>query len=284
MRGLAEFVMKGRKQAILAVVLIGVIPLIYFISPIIVGLVILRKGPREGGLLLAWASLPILAWIAYPAIVFDTIGNLLPLIVLLAVAGLAVVLRTSGSWQFTLLFSVAVGLICDVYLRIQPLVIEILLLQINPLLELSGSREPVTREELITLVAVTHMGMAILLLMASRWMQAMLYQPGGFRKEFHELRIERRAALPLLVMILLSGFGILVPETWLLYFTLPLLVAGTALVHATIALRRMSGLWLLAFYTVYPVIVQFLVLFAMVDSWYDFRKHMPAAPPGGNST
>ena len=91
MRGLAEFVMKGRKQAIGSVVLIGAIPLIYFLSPVVVGLVMLRKGPREGMLVLGWAALPILAWIIYPAMVYDTIGNMLPLIVLLSVAALAMV-------------------------------------------------------------------------------------------------------------------------------------------------------------------------------------------------
>jgi hypothetical protein len=167
-----------------------------------------------------------------------------------------------------------VGLICELYLRIQPQIIELLLMQINPLLEASGSQQPVTAGELIALVASVHMGVVVLLLMVARWQQAVLYNPGGFRQEMHALRIEPKAAAPLVVLLILSGFGVILPETWLLYFTLPLLLAGTALVHATIAMRKMSGLWLLVFYTVYPVIVQFLVLFALVDSWYDFRKHM----------
>lgn len=284
MRGLAEFVMKGRKQAVGAVVLIGAIPLIYFLSPVVVGLVMLRKGSREGMIVLGWAALPILAWIIYPAMVYDTIGNMLPLIVLLSVAALAMVLRTTESWQFTVLFAVVAGIVCDIYLRIQPLVIDILLLQINSLMEIGGTRDPVSRNELISLVATVHMGIAIMLLMASRWMQALLYLPGGFRKEFQALRIESKMATPLLVLLVLSSFGLLLPETWTFYFALPLLLAGTALVHATVAGRRLAALWLLLFYTVYPVIVQFLVLFALVDSWYDFRKHRPTPPAGGDSS
>jgi len=37
MRGLAEFVMKGRKQAIMAVLLLGLIPLLNLLSPVLVG-------------------------------------------------------------------------------------------------------------------------------------------------------------------------------------------------------------------------------------------------------
>jgi hypothetical protein len=36
----------------------------------------------------------------------------------------------------------------------------------------------------------------------------------------------------------------------------------------------MSPLWLFAFYAVLPVINQLLVLLALADSWYDFRKQM----------
>jgi hypothetical protein len=277
MRGLAEFVMRGRKQAILAVVLIGTIPLIYFISPVLVGLVILRKGFQEGSIVLAWALLPIVAWIVVPAVTLDAPGNLLTVIVLLAVAGLAALLRRSGSWQFTVLAAVLVGIGIELYLRMQPVLMDMILAQLNPILLASGASEPVSRNELITLFAVVHMGLAVLLLMVSRWMQAMLYNPGGFRKEFMLLRIERRAALSLLLLILLGSFAVLVPTTWTIHFMMPLLFAGTALVHATVAIKKMSGLWLLAFYTVYPVIVQFLVLFAVIDSWFDFRRHMTPA-------
>jgi len=37
MRGLAEFVMSGRKQAIMAVVFLGLIPLVNLLNPVVVG-------------------------------------------------------------------------------------------------------------------------------------------------------------------------------------------------------------------------------------------------------
>ena len=112
------------------------------------------------------------------------------------------------------------------------------------------------------------------MLIWSRWLQAILYNPGGFRQEFHSLRIENKAALLLALMLLLSGLGVALPETWYGYFSIPLMVAGVGLVHGTVALKHLSPLWLFAFYLVFPVINQLLVLLALADSWYDFRKHM----------
>jgi hypothetical protein len=274
MRSLAEFVMKGRRQAIIAVLLIGAVPLIYFVSPVVVGLVILRKGLQEAALVLAWALLPLMAWALYPSIVWDTPSNFLPVIMLLAVSGMAVVLRSTGSWQVVMLVAVVVSLFFEFYLRVQPAVVDTLLTQINPLLEESGASEPVSRGELIAMVASVHGGMSILLLMWSRWLQSVLFNPGGFKTEFQSLRIETKAAVSLLLLIMLAGFGLVVPDAWILYFVMPLLFSGTALVHATIALKQLSPVWLFMFYAVFPVILQFLVLFALVDGWYDFRKNM----------
>lgn len=274
MRSLAEFVMKGRRQAILVVVLTGAIPPVYFISPVIVGLVVLRKGLQEAFLILIWALLALGLWTVYPSIAMEQPVNLLPFLLMFAVTGLAVTLRMSQSWQLTVLMAVAVGLVFEIYLRIQPAAVDTLFAQLSQLFEQNNLNEPLSRGDLIALIATIQTAMAVLLLMWARWLQSMLYNPGGFREEFHGLRIEARAALPLALLLLLSGLGFGVPEAWYGYFALPFLFAGTALVHGTIALRQLSPLWLVAFYVVIPVISQLLVLLALFDSWYDFRKQM----------
>jgi len=274
MRSLAEFVMKGRRQAILAVVLTGAIPLIYFISPVIVGLVLLRKGLAEAALVLGWALLALAIWTLYPSLSLGQPANLLPFLLLISVTALAAVLRASQSWQLTVLLAVVVGLVFEAYLRIEPVVVDTLLEQLNQLMLQSNVNQEVSRNELVALIATIQTAMTMLLLIWARWLQAMLYNPGGFREEFHGLRIENKAALPLVLLLLLSGLGAGLPETWYGYFAMPLMFAGAALVHATVAMKQLSPLWLFAFYLVLPVIVQFLVLLALVDSWYDFRKQM----------
>ena len=52
MRGLAEYVMTGRRQAMIAVMLLGLIPLVNLLNPVVVGLIALRKGLQEAGMFL----------------------------------------------------------------------------------------------------------------------------------------------------------------------------------------------------------------------------------------
>ena len=81
MRALAEFVMKDRRSAIIAVLLLGLVPMLNLLSPVIVGLTMLRKGWNDALAILVWALLPIGAY-AY-------IGDVVPLILLLGVTLLA---------------------------------------------------------------------------------------------------------------------------------------------------------------------------------------------------
>ncbi len=274
MRSLAEFIMKGRRQAIVAVVLTSAVPPIYFLSPVIIGLVILRRGVNEALVLLLAAMLAMALWTVYPSMVMDQQANLMPYVLLILVSGLAVVLRTTQSWQLTVLLTALVGLGFELYLRLQPMAVDALVTQLDQLMAQNGAANSVARDQLVALIAMIQTVMALLLLIWSRWLQAILYNPGGFRKEFHSLRIENKAALLLALMLLLSGLGVLLPETWYGYFSIPLMVAGVGLVHGTVALKHMSPLWLFAFYLVFPVINQLLVLLALADSWYDFRKQM----------
>src|SRR6056297_841315 len=103
MKVLAEFVMRGRAQA-LAIALAGsVVVLFAWVSAAVVALVTLRKGPAEGVWVVAWALLPagVIAWL---------FGDTSVVALLLGTAGLALVLRASVSLSLTLLASVPVGI------------------------------------------------------------------------------------------------------------------------------------------------------------------------------
>lgn len=95
MRGLAKLVMAGRKQAIITALVLGIIPLINLLSPVVAGLVMLRKGPQEALVVVAWAILPLAGW--------AMVGDVIPLVLLIGISGLALLLRESESWEFTLL-------------------------------------------------------------------------------------------------------------------------------------------------------------------------------------
>lgn len=271
MRGLAEFVMKGRKQAIIAVLLLGLIPLMNLLSPVVVGLVVLRKGLTEATQVLVWAVLPIGGW--------AVAGDPVPLIMLLGITGLAGLLRASESWELTLLAAIAVGLCVEVYLRLQPAVLDLIFVQMQPYFEanaIQGEQLLELRDVMTSFMGAVYMFLSIVLLMVSRWMQAALFNPGGFRQEFHALRVKQKVALILVGCMMLANFEILVPQTWMLYLVLPLMFSGLALIHAVVAAKKLSSLWLAVLYAliVLPLIANLVVLLALLDSWYDFRTRL----------
>ena len=272
MRGLAEFVMSGRKQAIMAVVFLGLIPLVNLLNPVVVGLMVLRKGVLEVAIIFAWAILPIGAW--------AIVGDIAPLIMLFGISGLAWLLRETESWEFTLLATIAIGLSVEVYLRLQPAVLDGLFQQLELLLvtnNLQGIQLEDIRESIGSFIGVGYMFLAIVLLMLARWMQATLFNPGGFQKEFHQLRIGQKMALGLAGLMLLGSYQLLIPQSWVFYLILQLLFSGIALVHAVVVNKKLSSLWLVAFYAlliVSPTVLLLIVLLALVDSWYDFRSRL----------
>ena len=112
------------------------------------------------------------------------------------------------------------------------------------------------------------------LALARSW-QSGLYNPGGFRSEFHAFRL----SLP--EILILAACGIIgvfldVPAVLLLIW-IPLFVAGIALVHGYIGLKGMSGLWLVGVYflllTTWPTIL-ILLLLALVDVFADLRARL----------
>ena len=198
MRGLAEYVMLGRRQAIIIVLLSGFFPLLYFISAAVIALVTLRKGQAEGLILLLWSLLPAgMMW---------AMGDSSPVFLMLGSYALATVLRKTESWQLAILLAIGIGLATQLSLVFQPeylaqvesVVSDGLQVQLN-----QGGQTEYTQEQIVDLLlsfyGAYHAFMVIICLMIGRWWQAALYNPGGFRQEFHGLRFDPR------VMIFFAG-------------------------------------------------------------------------------
>ena len=270
MRWLAQFVMTGKKQAVIATMLLGVLPLVNLLNPSLIGLWVLRKGVSETTGVLFWAMLPLFGW-AFT-------GDIAPLTMLLGVYGLASILRATNSWEITLCAAIAVGLAVEGYFRLQPAMLDALFQQVQILMQsnteiLQGED---VRSIVISLFGSVYMFLAIALTMLARWMQAGLFNPGGFRKEFHHLRIGHKVTLILVCFMILGSFGIIIPESWFIYFTLPLIFSGIGLVHSVCAERKFPAMALVAFYALFllPMTLQLIVLLAVIDSWYDFRRRI----------
>lgn len=272
LRGLAEFVMAGRRQAVLAIVLLGLPPLVNLLTPALVAMVGMRKGMTAGSVMLLWALLPTGFWLL--------LGEAFPLLLLFGVFVLAAVLRSTESWQNVLLAGIGVGAMFEFYLRVQPVVLDLMFEQLELYVRannLEGVQLDELRETMTTVMSAFYMALSVALLMLGRSMQAMLYNPGGFREEFHALRIGQTTTLALVGMILLVNVVEGLPEAWIFYLAAPFAFAGLALAHALVAWKNASVFWLVAMYMllIFPTMMYLLILVAIVDSWCDFRGRLP---------
>jgi len=276
MKALAGFAMSGRRQAILAATLLGILPLLNFLSAPIVALVCLRHGKAEAMIVLAWALIPAVAW--------TMAGDMIPLLTLLGSLLLAVVLRSTGSWEFALLTAIGVGIAAQLALVVQPGFVELMQQQIelvmaNP--ELQGQVNALPAEQMQQLLKMFYGMMLMLLsvsvLMLARYWQAGLYNPGGFRQEFHQLRLSWKTCAVLCTAFVLTTAGPAVLQPFAILFVLPLLIAGVALVHGVAGLKQWPMAVMVIFYVAMmsPVMTQILVLAAIADSWVDFRSRVP---------
>lgn len=130
--------------------------------------------------------------------------------------------------------------------------------------------------------AAVVLGVALSLFLA-RWWQALLYNPGGFRSEFHALRLGRLLSG---VTVLLLALNWLQPaELAMLTDLLPLVLLlqvlqGIAVVHGLVARSGANVGWLVAMYVLLllPVVttqtILSLAVAGVVDNWMDFRTRL----------
>jgi hypothetical protein len=303
MRALAEWVMRGRQQAIIATVLSASLPLLFLVieaqsirlllglvatvfmtlSAAIVGLVTLRRGTSDGIGLMLWALLPALVWLVWR----DEVS---PLVTLLGTTALAVVLRQSMSWSRTLSVATVVAvLISFVIDKLLPGMATQVTDAASQLINVLSEANPQVakelevswlRELLLGVIVASYLGTVLTSLAISRWWQSMLYNPGGFRVEFHNLRLPPLfAAVGLIVLVLANSLpGEMV--RWLPVLVTPFMMASIALIHGIVAKRGLRRSWLIAFYAVMfiagPYLIALLIMLAVADSFIDIRARLKA--------
>ena len=279
MRALAEFIMRGRTQAILVVAGGALLPMLFWLSAAAGSLVLLRRGLSDALGILVWALLPAIGWWWF--------GEPRTLLVVVGALALALVLRTSVSWVKVLLASVLVGVVFGLVLGslfaepIQAVAAE--LHKLMPQFMGSGWEQLSADEQaqvlglvvpvLTGLMASLLQIVTLLCLVLGRYWQASLYNPGGFGEEFRALRLPVLPALLLVAGMLLGpslGLPMLAPLC-----SVPLVFAGVALVHGLVAAKRLARFWLVGLYVTLVLFMQLvyplLMVLAIVDSLFDFR-------------
>lgn len=276
---IARWVMRGTPYASGGAAVATLIPWLFWLGAAIAALVTLRRGLSP--------ALPVIVAAAVPSGWWWMQGDVIPLSSVLLVTLMAVVLRSRLRWSEALIVGALAGAVMiqlgiflppggtgemlDQLRQASP--------EVERLLTELGS-QGLDAEQLAGLLIGGVTGLIVLiaavacLALARSW-QAGLYNPGGFREEFHALRLAPRE---LAVLVVLGAIGAVLglPGLGMLLWV-PLLVAGIALVHGFIGLKGMNGLWLVAFYllliTTWPMILIVLLL-AFIDAFANIRGRL----------
>ncbi|WP_455198373.1 DUF2232 domain-containing protein [Kaarinaea lacus] len=305
MKSLASFILRGPGQAILITagtgVLAMVIPPLSLVSGAAVALTTMRAGPKSGLVVMlgSTAFVALLAWMST-----DTV---LPGLMLLGVLWLPLwlmgwILRETRSLALTMLITGALGIlgIVAVYAILGDTASwwnETLLALSEPALQ-AGS--PLKMEDVEVAMATMSRVMngivaagivmsSLLALFLARWMQAQLFNPGGFRSEFHELRLGKGAAIFALLVISLSmlpmdGLSSVATEVMIVALSL-YVIQGFAVAHGVVAIKKLHVGWLIGLYMVAIFVMRQLValmaLLGLIDTWVDFRRRIRAQQGAG---
>ncbi len=294
MRSFASFVMSGRLQALLAVagaaLLSLYLPPLSYISGAAAALVVLRHGAREGALVMGGAVAALaLFGLALQGDPTPQVAYGLALWAPLWVIGL--VLRHTVSlrraFEATALL-VGVGVVL-VYLSLGDPAAAWREILAELFARLGGEAGGALNVELGNVAQVmtgmaagAAMVSALLCLLLARWWQALLYNPGGFGKEFHALRMGRTTALTALGLFLVAAFAEgpeAGPATNLaLVMVVLFLFEGIATIHAVVARRGIASGWLVLKYVLLiialPQMVVALSAVGFADAWVDFRARL----------
>ena len=268
--------MKAPRNAAILAVLLGCLPVLSWLSASVVALVSLRKGAGAGVVVAMWAILPAL----YLGYLGDSIA--LPLLLLVFVS--ALVLRTSVSLVYAVLvqqFGAAVVTLLLVKMEL-PAYQQLLTLfqQIFEKMELAKQFDiPTLSTQQLALITANFYSFslastAVLALLVARYWQSLLYIPEGFKQELYQFRLPSSVSTALVLLLVAAQSSELLSSVMLL-LTVPLMVAGGALVHGLVDItggsRRSLVLFYMATFVLGPYLYLPLIIVVLADSFLDFR-------------
>lgn len=254
----------------------AILPLVGWLSSVIVALVCLRHGAKAGAAVLVWVVLPVGVALYY-------FGDPSSAIALLGTYLMAATLRQTRAWELALTASVVVSALGT--LIFQWYAADILegfvafymdyLQQVDANFVLEADQ---ARTLLLGFFAFGQALAMVAMLVLARWCQSAIYNPGGFGEEFRAQRLSPGLSAGLVAVMLLCYVFNEQLGLWLPLLTVPLVVSSLGLVHWWMARKGLSTGWVTMFYISLMFLLQlvypFLVAMALVDSWFNIRKRL----------
>ena len=283
MRKFGIWLLKDKKNAAAIALLFSLLPLVglptSWIASVIIGLVTLQKGNKEGLFTVFWASLPAaILWYLGASLVFIS----LLIAQFLFVQFLAGIWRQYGSMTLMLEVVAGIGIIGLFFVSFYAdgirefwvnIVTKFSNLQFGPELNAYWNQ--------LLIKISTGMMMSLLLLsnivnvMIARWWQAAVYKPGAFVQEFITVRAGKAISVLFLFCWIAIALDVNFAYGLVFVIAIPLVFAGLSLMHSMAMQHKNKIVLLIILYGMFIIFsIYFIPLLAVVgffDSWYDVR-------------
>jgi hypothetical protein len=281
MRGLAEFIMRGRWQALAVAVLGSVLVIAAPMSAAAIALVTMAQGMRNGTWVALWALLPalLLGWVS---------GDYGTGFLLLSVYVGAAVLAQTLSLSLALIAIIPVSAVGGfVLLTFNTAFLEAMLSMLDAWIAALQSESPETGDSLNALrptanqvaglMATGNALLASLSLLLGRYWQSALFKPGAFGEEFRALKLPG-ALTALLVLVAMAG-ALSGSETaaWSALAGIPVTLAGFGLFHHIAKRQQLGGTFLTIGYVLWVIVDGLKVgvlLAVLLDAFLDLGRRV----------
>ena len=279
MRGLAEFIMRGRWQALAVAVLGSVLVFAAPISAAAIALVTMAQGTRDGSWVALWSLLPalLLGWVS---------GDYGTGFLLLSVFVGAMVLAQTLSLSLALLAIVPVSAIGGaLLLTLNSAFLEAMLSMLDTWIAALQAESPESGESLnafrptVTqvagLMATGNALMASLSLLLGRYWQAVLFKPGAFGEEFRAFKLPSVLTALLVLAAMLGALNGSEAAAWSALAGIPVTLAGFALFHHIAKRQQLGGTFLTVGYVLWIFVDALKVgvlLAVLLDAFLDLGR------------
>jgi uncharacterized protein YybS (DUF2232 family) len=124
---------------------------------------------------------------------------------------------------------------------------------------------------------------ALLDLLAGRWWQDTMFNPGGLSTELKAIRLSKVCAIILLIGAAFAFGHVVMMQDAMLILGMMFALAGLSLMHYVITATRAKWWWVAIIYIALSIVPESIVLFVLaglLDSFFDFRKKFKAPGSG----
>ncbi len=285
MQPFGHWLLRSRKNAIGLALVCALLPFLSWLAVIILALVTLRLGAKEGAVILLFIVIPQVGFALYGhsnMMVYNLFAGAIMVYVL------AAVLRGSHNWALVLIIGVAIAL--AVILIIHGSIDNINhwweQKMLSYLQELKSNVAVDSTEQQASILRLakfaTGLQAAILLLvdfvwlMIARYWQSLLFNPGKFQSEIQNIRLPKWCGAVLVSIMALSYFSEWpVLMDFMPIMLVPFIIAGLSLTHFVVKVRQANMFWLILCYIALALFLPYmgmaLVLIAITDSVMNLR-------------